>query len=144
MTTQPDLSAEVWINLVRAHRIALSSIEGALKGQNMPPLKWYDVLLELDRVGTEGLRPFELEERLLLPQYGVSRLIDSVEKAGYLKRLSCEDDRRGQHLVITTTGKKLRKKMWPIYKDAIEKSIGEKFGPVQLKSLAGLLSKLAN
>ena len=143
MTTQPDISANAWVNLVRAHHTALSCIERTLKNQNMPRLKWYDVLLELDRAGEKGLRPVELERQLLLPQYGVSRLIDAVEKAGYLKRLSCENDRRGQHLVITTAGKKLRQKMWPVYKGAIEKSIGEKVTPVQLKSLAGLLSTLA-
>ena len=92
----------------------------------MPPLSWYDVLLELDRAGDAGARAFELGEKLLLPQYGLSRLLARIEKAGYLQRRQCQEDGRGQHLFITSTGKAVRKEIWAVYAQAIERAIGDK------------------
>ncbi len=131
-----------WARLLRAQRTALASVEGTLKDAGLPPLTWYDLLLELERAGEGGLRPFELERELLLPQYGVSRLIERVEKAGYLKREACEDDGRGQRLVITESGRKLRRKMWPVYGKAIEAAVGTRLSAAEASALSGLLVKL--
>ena len=131
-----------WARLLRAQRTALASVEGALNDAGFPPLTWYDLLLELERAGEDGLRPFELERELLLPQYGVSRLIERVEKSGYLKREACEDDGRGQRLVITESGRKLRRKMWPVYGQAIEDAVGTRLTLAEARSLSGLLAKL--
>src|ERR1700751_3913382 len=73
-----------WARLIKAQRTALGSVEGALKAAGLPPLAWYDALLELERAGAPGLRPFELERAMLLEQYNLSRLLDRMERAGYV------------------------------------------------------------
>ena len=108
----------------------------------MPPLSWYDVLLELDRAGSKGARAFALQKKLLLPQYGLSRLLNRIEKAGYLKRLSYDDDGRGQSLVITQSGKIARKQIWSVYSVAIEQAIGSKLNSHDGKKLSELLASL--
>ena len=50
-------SERVWMRLMRASRTTLAAIEAALKGAGLPPLSWYDALLELRRAGVGGLRP---------------------------------------------------------------------------------------
>jgi len=142
MKKPSDTTARAWARLARAHRIALSSIEGALKNAGLPSLAWYDVLLELERAGKDGLRPFELERELLLPQHGVSRLVGRIENAGHLKRKTCADDGRGQRLVITTAGRKIRRHMWSIYGQAIEDAVGAKLSSKQVRDLSGILAKL--
>ena len=69
-----------WARLVRAEQTVLGRIEAALKAADLPPLSWYDVLLELGRAEDGRLRPLELERRTLLAQYNASRLIDRMEK----------------------------------------------------------------
>ena len=54
--TASDASVAAWTRLVRAQAAALGSVEGALKGAGLPPLAWYDVLLEVERM-PGGLRP---------------------------------------------------------------------------------------
>lgn len=142
MAKPSDATVHAWARLLRAHRTALNSVEKALKKHDLPPLIWYDVLLELERAGDKGLRSFELERELLLPQYGVSRIIERIEKAGLLKRETCEEDRRGQHLVVTTTGRKLRRRMWSVYGRAIEDAVGAKLTSTQAKTLSELLVRL--
>jgi len=105
-------------------------------------LVWYDVLLELERSDKAGLRPFELEQELLLPQYGISRLIDRIEKAGHLRRETCQNDGRGLRLLITKTGKKLRRQMWIVYGPAIESAVGKNLNSTQASELSNLLAQL--
>ena len=142
MTTPTEETVQAWVDLARAYNCALTAVENALKSAEFPALRWYDVLLELDRAGADGLRPFELQKNLLLPQYGVSRLIARIEKAGYLERVSCEDDGRGQNVAITISGRELRKQMWPIYRKALQEVIGLSCTPREASELSVLLKKI--
>jgi len=142
MKNPQKVTVRAWTQLIRAHGVAFSAVEKTLKDNKLPPLVWYDILFELEQAGHNGLRPYELEQRLLLPQYGISRLINRIEKAGYLERNVCEDDGRGQFLQITCSGRKLRQDMWQIYGPAIDASIGEKLSQEQQKTMSGLLDKL--
>jgi DNA-binding MarR family transcriptional regulator len=143
MTQRPsEIVIRAWARLMKAQQLALAAIECELKEARLPPLVWYDVLLELERAGNDGLRPFELERAMLLAQYNLSRLIDRIERAGYLERRACEDDGRGQLIVITERGKAIRRKMWPVYARAIESSVGSNLSAKQAEALDGLLGLL--
>lgn len=140
---QPSKKVEtVWVRLARVHHLALTRIEADLKKAELPPLGWYDALLELERAGTCGLRPFELEERLLLPQYGLSRLLQRLELVEYITRWRCEQDARGQVVSITDKGRDVRKRMWPVYGAAMQELFGEKLDDQQAEQLADLLGRL--
>ena len=130
-----------WARLAKAQRQALLAIEQALGAAKLPPLAWYDVLLELERAGGE-LRPFELEREMLLAQYNLSRLIDRMEKAGYVERRALTNDRRGQAIAITSAGKSLRRQMWSVYGPAIQAAVGEHLSPKQVETLGTLLGAL--
>jgi DNA-binding MarR family transcriptional regulator len=131
-----------WVRLMKAQQLSLKAIERDLKAAGLPPLVWYDVLLEVERAGGEGLRAFELERAMLLAQYNLSRLIDRIERAGYVERRNCEDDGRGQMIVISERGKAMRRKMWPVYARAIAAAIGKRLSPKEAETLAGLLGQI--
>src|SRR5215469_8922361 len=143
MPTRPSESVvRAWARLMRAQRQALGAVEEALNAAGLPPLAWYDALIELERAGNDGLRPFELEHAMLLEQYNLSRLIDRLEKAGYVERRACEDDGRGQIVAITAAGKAIRRRMWPVYAAAIEDAFGRHLSAKQAESLDALLGAL--
>lgn len=142
MTSYPsEAVVRAWARLAKAQRQALLAIDQALSTAKLPPLDWYDVLLELERAGG-SLRPLELEREMLLAQYNLSRLIDRMEKAGYVERRAIKDDRRGQAIVITSAGKSLRRRMWSVYGPAIQAAIGEHLSPKQVETLGTLLGAL--
>jgi DNA-binding MarR family transcriptional regulator len=140
--TPSETVIRAWARLVRAQQAAMTTIETALKAAKLPPLSWYDALLELERAGEEGLRPFELEREMLLPQYSLSRLVDRIEREGYLARSPCADDGRGQVIVITKAGRDLRRRMWPIYAAAIQQAIAAHISDDEAVVLDKLLGKL--
>lgn len=139
--TPSETVVRTWARLTKAQQRALDSIERALKAAKLPPLAWYDVLLELERAGG-SLRPFELEGEMLLAQYNLSRLIDRMQEAGYVERRALKEDRRGQAIVITAAGKTLRRRMWSIYGPAIQAAIGDHLSPKQVDMLSALLGAL--
>jgi DNA-binding MarR family transcriptional regulator len=131
-----------WARLTKVQRIALASIEQALRSAKLPPLAWYDALLELERAGERGLRPFELEREMLLAQYNLSRLIDRLEQAGCAQRRAYAGDGRGQVVVITAAGRAMRARMWAVYGPAIQSALGDRLSAKQAVALDALLGSL--
>lgn len=143
MTEHPDSAVvQAWARLVRTEQATLSRIEGELKQAGLPPLAWYDVLLELSREPAGMLRPVELEKRLLLAQYNASRLIDRMERAGLVVRRACPEDGRGQLVEITAAGRDMQRRMWQVYGPAIAEHVGAKLAPGDAEALYVLLGKL--
>jgi DNA-binding MarR family transcriptional regulator len=136
-------TVSAWARLVRVQQALLAAVEADLKEEGFPPLAWYDALLELARAPDGKLRPLELEKAMLLPQYGMSRLVDRLENAGLAQREACPVDGRGQMVAVTPTGRSLQKKMWETYAAAIERHVGAKLTPAQAEQLGTLLHKLA-
>ena len=139
--SRPVTSA--WIGLNRARERVLAAIEADLKAAGCPPLGWYDVLLELTRAPDGRLRPFEIEQKILLAQYNLSRLLDRLEKEGLVAREPCEDDARGQWVVVTDKGRATQAQTWKVYARAIQKHVGEKLDDKAAAQLAQLLGRLA-
>lgn len=138
----PDAVIRAWARLERAHRAAQSTVEARLKKAGLPPLAWYDALLELERAGPAGLRPFELQKEMLFAQYNLSRLVDRLEAAGYIARSASEEDGRGQRLTLTESGRAIRRRMWPVYADAIAAAVGSRLSESEAATLGDLLGRL--
>jgi DNA-binding MarR family transcriptional regulator len=145
MTEKPTEShVRAWARLIRAAQRVLGAVEADLKAAGFPPLAWYDVLLELRRSEEGRLRPLEIESRLLIAQHNVSRLIDRLERAGYVDRAPFENDGRGQVVAITEQGRALLQGMWPVYAAAIQRHVGTRLTEAQAKELAASLSALVD
>lgn len=136
----PDIVA-AWIALATASRRALAAVEDALKAAGLPGLDRYDALLEIEKAGADGLRPFALQDRLLLPQYGTSRLLSRMEAEGLIARHVHAGDRRGQVVTITPAGRALRQRMWPVYAGALQ-AVFAGFDSEKARTLAGLLRQV--
>lgn len=98
--------------------------------------------LEGWRTRPDGLRPYQLQERMLLAQYNLSRLTERLENAGYIEREDCADDGRGQILKINRAGRKLVKEMWPIYRQAIDARFAGRLDEGEIRGLSNVLMKL--
>lgn len=143
MYTVPSQQTQTaWVLLVRTQQVLLSYVEAALKNADMPPLSWYDVLLELSRNPRAGLRQYEIGERVLLNKHNLSRLIDRLESNGLVKRQACDIDGRGNTVKITGKGAQLKQKMWPVYAKTIQELIADPLPATQVRSLADIMNAL--
>jgi DNA-binding MarR family transcriptional regulator len=143
MEPTPSKQTETaWVLLVRTQQVLLGRVEAALKEAGLPPLSWYDVLLELSRDPEAGLRQYEIGERVLLNKHNLSRLIDRLESDGLVKRQACDEDGRGNVVKITRKGAQTKQQMWPVYARAIQQLIAEPLTATQTRSLTEILGAL--
>lgn len=118
-----------WRAFLRAHSTMLRRIGRDLEEAGLPPLNWYDVLAALrDAPGGRPLRQHELAERVLLSTSGISRLVDRIEEAGLLRRVSCPTDRRSLNIELTPEGAEMLERMWPVYARGITDDFLPAFG----------------
>jgi DNA-binding MarR family transcriptional regulator len=132
-----------WARIVRVGQDLLAAVEADLKAAGLPPLAWYDALLELSRAEAGRMRPVELEKAMLLPQYSTSRLTERLVRAGLVVRRVCPRDRRGQFLAITDEGRALQHRIWETYAAAIERHVGTRLSSEDTGRLCELLGKLS-
>ena len=137
-----DDAITAWARLVRVSGRLVQHVEADLKAAGMPPLAWYDALLELKRAGPRGLRPFQLQDEMLLTQYNMSRLVDRIVRAGHAERLPCNEDGRGHLVRITPDGRTLLRRMWPAYRAAIARHFAGRLEEREARELSGILARL--
>lgn len=137
-----DIQVKAWARLVWASQATVEAIENDLKVAGLPPLDWYDILLELERSERGELRPKELAAETLFTRYNVTRLVNRMEAEGLVTRGAHPDDGRGAVVRITRQGRAMRKKIWPVYEEAIEKHFASKLSDEEAQTLANLLATL--
>lgn len=131
-----------WVRLMRAQQIVLAAVERDMRTAGLPPLAWYDVLLELTRAGAGRLRPFEIEQRTLLAQYNLSRLLDRLERERLVRREAFGGDGRGRWVVLTADGRTMQARMWSVYAKALQDHVGTRLDDASADLLGDLLAKL--
>ena len=124
-----------------AQRSIYRAIDSSLKIEGLPPLRWYDVLWELEQAD-DGLRPFELESLLIFEQSNLSRLLRRIIDEGLVEERRYSQDGRGKILHITATGQQLRKRMWRVYGPLIQKHVGNILDQQDANVVAASLNSL--
>jgi MarR family transcriptional regulator, 2-MHQ and catechol-resistance regulon repressor len=69
------------------------------------PVTWFEVLLRVARSDGSRLMMSELSQQLTLTTGGVTRLVDRIVDAGYLRREQAGHDRRVVYAVVTPEGR---------------------------------------
>lgn len=142
VSDEPSAAVQsAWARLVRAADAVRGRVEADLKAAGLPPLDWYDVLLELKRAGAP-LRQGVLGERLLLARYNLSRRLDRMQADGLVERRPCPDDARVADVALTRKGAALQARMWPVYAAALQRGVGDRLAAADVRRLADLLAKL--
>jgi DNA-binding MarR family transcriptional regulator len=137
-----DAAIQAWAQLIRTEQALLGRVEDDLKSAGLPPLVWYDVLLELVREPEGRLRHRDLHRRMLLAKYNLSRLLERMEAHGLIERQPVDDDARGEYMRVTTRGRETQKRMWPVYRRAIAKHFSSRLGGGDIDQLLKILEKL--
>lgn len=120
----------------------MDGIEADLKSAGLPPLVWYDVLLELVRAPEGRLRHRDLHQRMLLAKYNLSRLLDRMQAEDLIERQPVHDDGRGEFVSVTAQGRDLQKRIWPVYRRALGRRFSGRLGAGDVEDLLRVLQKL--
>jgi DNA-binding MarR family transcriptional regulator len=112
-----DDTLDTWRAFLNAHSRVTRAISRDLAAAGLPDLSVYDALWALYR---RPLRVKQLADAVVLSPTAMSRFVDRLERDGYVRRAPDPEDRRALQVTITAEGRKLLKRMWPIYERGIE------------------------
>src|SRR6187431_3538849 len=104
LLSKQSLGVEGFVGLVRAHATATRSLNAQLSADHGLTISDYEVLLRLAGAPERRLRRVDLAEQVLLTASGITRLLDGLERQGWVERGACDSDRRVVYAVLTEDG----------------------------------------
>jgi DNA-binding MarR family transcriptional regulator len=137
-----DDSLTVWADFLRVHAALVDVLGRELMDGAGLPLTWYDVLIQLHEAGGR-LRMQELASAVVLSKSGLTRLVDRLERAGYVTRVSCPSDRRGTFAELTEAGRTELLRARPVHLRSIAEHFAVPLAPDELDGLGRAMRALA-
>lgn len=134
--------SRVWFYVTKTQRKFYAKISHALKSEGLGDPLWYEILFEIDQAGLEGKLMGEIEPKLLVPQYTLSRQVSRMESAGLIYREYIADGRRKQILFATDLGKERLQQVWPIYLETLKTEMGALISTDEAYDIARSLLRL--
>jgi DNA-binding MarR family transcriptional regulator len=138
--TTPEITA--WIGLLRAHATTTRRFNAELVAEHGLTLNDYEVLLHLSRADEKRLRRVDLAERVLLTPSGITRLLEGLERAGFVERASCASDARVTYAQLTDAGEQKLREAAETHVAGIREFFRGRFSKEELQALGGLLERL--
>ena len=109
-TTIPvPLQLEGWVSFLRAHAAITRELSAQLQREHDLTLNDYEVLLHLSHAEDGRMRRVDLAQQIVLTASGITRLLEGLERAGYVSKETCASDARVSYAKLTEEGRdKLR------------------------------------
>jgi DNA-binding MarR family transcriptional regulator len=140
LSVSPDL--EPWIRFLRAHAAITRQLSARLEAQHGLTLSDYDVLVQLYVTPERALRRVDLARRVLLTASGVTRLLDGLERSGWVEKKACSSDGRVSYAALTQAGVAKFEEAQVSHRADIEELFGSNFTAAERRQLGELLGRL--
>jgi DNA-binding MarR family transcriptional regulator len=101
-----SLEQEVYLSILRTASELSYAVDQFFRPFDITPSQ-YNVLRILRGAGTDGLCRNEISKRMVTATSDMTRLLDRMEKAGWVTRERAEEDRRQVSTQITKSGTEL-------------------------------------
>ena len=111
MLTGPTTPTELvpFVNFLRAHAAVVRELSSELVSAHGLTINDFEVLLRLSRADGSRMRRVDLAQEVLLTPSGITRLLEGLERSGYVERVACKEDLRVSYAQLTPAGRtKLR------------------------------------
>ena len=111
LLTGPTTPTELvpFVNFLRAHAAVVRELSSELVSAHGLTINDFEVLLRLSRADGSRMRRVDLAQEVLLTPSGITRLLEGLERSGFVERVACKEDLRVSYAQLTPAGRtKLR------------------------------------
>jgi DNA-binding MarR family transcriptional regulator len=141
-TIEQTAALDAWVRLLRGHAALVRELNAELQRDHGLTINDYEALLLLANADESQLRRTDLSTSLQLTPSGVTRLLDGLEAAGYVRNATCATDGRVTYAVLTDSGRAKLEASSCSHVAAIAALFEERFTREEIDSLAELLGRL--
>ncbi len=141
-TTATSQQLESWVSFLRSHSAITRELSVQLQREHGLTLNDYEVLLHLGRAEGHMMRRVDLAESVLLTASGITRLLDGLERAGYVCKETCKSDARVSYAKLTDAGFEKLRAAGQTHLRGVDELFLSRYSGDELATLAELLSRL--
>jgi DNA-binding MarR family transcriptional regulator len=102
--TYSRVDTEPFARLLRAHAAVVRELSAELEAEHGLTINDYEVLLRLSHADGRMMRRVDLAAEVLLSPSGITRLLQGLERAGWVEKANCETDARVSYAKLTDAG----------------------------------------
>ena len=138
----PDEEA-MWRALAQVLTVLPRRLEADLVEASGLTLSEYKVLVDLSEAPGRSLRMHQLVTSNLLTNSGMTRVVDRLERDGFIERTRSADDGRGHVAVLTRAGLRRLQGAYPSHLASVRANVVDHLGTMNLRALARALEAIA-
>jgi DNA-binding MarR family transcriptional regulator len=136
------LQLEGWVSFLRAHAAITRELSAQLQREHDLTLNDYEVLLHLSHADGGRMRRVDLAQRVVLTASGITRLLEGLERAGYVRKESCSSDARVSYAALTDAGREKLRAAAETHLRGVDELFVSRYSGSELTTLAELLGRL--
>jgi DNA-binding MarR family transcriptional regulator len=141
-TTSIRQDHATWIAFLRSHAAIKRQLNADLLEGHDLTLSDYEVLLRLSHTEHKMMRRVDLADSVLLTASGITRLLDGLERAGFVEKASCPSDARVSYAKLTDTGAAKLAEARVTHLVGVDDLFNGRYSDEELATLGELLSRL--
>jgi DNA-binding MarR family transcriptional regulator len=130
------------LRFLRAHAAVTRELSARLENAHGLTLSDLDVLAQLSHAEGNRLRRVDLARTVLLTASGITRLLDGLERAGWVEKQNCSSDARVTYAALTDAGREKIAAARESHAKDIDELFGARFSPEEIATLDELLARL--
>ena len=134
---------QAWVGFVRGHSVLVRELNTQLVHEHGLTINDYEVLLRLAHAPEHSMRRVDLAESVLLTPSGITRLLDGLERCGFVERAACATDRRVTYAVLTDAGMQKLEEARDSHLADVQRLFAGNFSDAELGTLGALLDRLS-
>jgi DNA-binding MarR family transcriptional regulator len=131
-----------WVRFLRAHAAVTRQLSARLEAEHGLTMNDYDVLVQLYWAPERSMRRVDIARAVLLTASGITRLLDGLERSGWVEKKACSTDARVSYAALTDAGVAKFEEARNTHIADIEELFESNFAPDERDTLAELLGRL--
>jgi len=134
---------QAWRSFVTGVQTLLSAVESQLQRDSAIPFGYYEILVRLSEAADRSLRMSQLAEASTSSKSRLSHAVARLEERGWVERVNCETDRRGQFARLTDAGFAALAAAAPGHAEQVRRSLFDLITPEQTAQLGTIMAAIA-
>ena len=127
-----------WRESIQAWQWLLAAVDVQLQRDSGMPLAYYEILVRLSEAPDRSLRMTQLAEASSSSKSRVSHAVARLEERGWVRRMDCPTDRRGQIAMLTDQGFAALSAAAPGHVEQVRRVLFDALSAEQLRQLDGI------
>ncbi len=137
-----DDEQATWQGYLLSTRLLYEAMDRQLQSEAGMAHSHYAILVTLADAPDRSMRMTELATRLQFSQSRLTHAVARLERDGWVERMQCATDRRGQFAVLTEAGQRTLEAVAPGHVEEVRRRVFDQLSPEQVRALGEICSRL--